>query len=111
MTYCNDDNLKNLKRAYSKKKLFSKKLEKETFLLIIEILLNISSKDGELRKCLSSKVLKKLKRNKETIRYLVDGENEVEKRRKKFRKLSSSKKKIVRLALKEFLMKCIENCD
>ena len=111
MTYCNDDNLKDLKKAYSKKKIFSKKLKLETFYLIIEILMNVCSKNSELRKCFSKNVLKRLKKNKRIIRFLVNEANDIEKRRKKFIKLSSQRKKVFRLSLKEFLSKCIDYCD
>ena len=111
MTYCNEENLKDLKKAYIKKKLFGKKLKIETFYLIIEIILNICSKNGELRKCFSRNVLKKLKRNKKIIRYLVDEEKDIEKRKKKFMKLSPSQRKNFRHALKEFFTTCIDKCD
>ena len=61
MSLCTDKNLKDLKKAYKKRRIFKIELSEDTFTLICEILKNLNEKK-RFRRCLPKDVIKK-KRN------------------------------------------------
>ena len=79
MSLCDDENLGNLKLAYKNKTLFDKDLKTETFLLILEILKNLSLKKT-FQKSLPSG--KKVKKYKKVLKTLLNNEKSIEKRKK-----------------------------
>ena len=104
MSLCDDENLGNLKLAYKNKTLFDKDLKTETFLLILEILKNLSLKKT-FQKSLPSG--KKVKKYKKVLKTLLNSEKSIEKRKKKFVKAKKHFKSWLRSVIKQFFKHCL----
>ena len=109
MGYCKSaKNLRRLRRAHSKKKIFCKELTDSLFLTILEIIQNIIS--GKLD-CFPRKLQKQLKEQRTLIRKLFDKKVKLKKRKKKFVDSSKSFQNIMMTkVIPQFWTTCVEDC-
>ena len=106
MSYCNDDNLRDLRTAYKEKKIFDESINSDTFSLLCEILKNLGLKK-KFKKCFSKSIVKKIKKHEKIIKIMLDAKKPLEKRIKKFVKAKKSFKKWLRALVKRFFRKCL----
>ena len=107
MSMCTDKNLKDLKKAYKKRRIFKRELSNETFMLICEILKNLGLKK-RFRRCLSKYVIKKKKKFDNFIDKIIDLKVNIDNRREMFIKESKkSFKKWIFELIKSFYKRCL----
>jgi len=100
MSLCTDKNLKDLKKAYKKRRIFKIELSEDTFTLICEILKNLNEIPKDL--------IKKKKKFDNFIDKIIDRKTDVEMRKKMFTELSkSSFKKWIFELIKSFYKRCL----
>ena len=107
MKLCIKRYLDELKETLNDGIIFEKKLDKNIFLCVLEILYNVCRKSGKCRKWLSKSSLKGLKDEKLMLRYLLNKDKKIGKRKKKFLKSNSDFKILVNTILKDFFENCV----
>lgn len=107
MSLCTDKNLKDLKKAYKKRRIFKIELSEDIFTLICEILKNLNEKK-RFRRCLPKDLIKKKKKFDNFIDKIIDRKSDVEMRKNMFIELSkSSFKKWIFELIKSFYKRCL----
>ena len=105
---CVERNLKKLKSVMKKKALFSNSLSKSVFLTVLEILWNVSLGKKPCVRRFSKDTIKKVKTQKTLIRFLLNKDKSLKKRKKKFLNGTKKFKKAITAILDEFYEHCIE---
>ena len=93
-----------------KKEIFTNSLKTTVFLVILEILWNIWI-ERDCQKCFSTKILKKLRKEKTIVKYFFNKAKSIDKRKRRFLTSGNSFKKLMKNILKEFFKNCVENIE
>ena len=107
MNHCLEKNLKKLKSVMKKKRLFDEKLKNSVFLCTLEILYNICNRGKKEKKIMPKSIVKKLKKNKETLRFLFNKGNQLEERKKRFLGEEVKFKKLIVKVIRLFFDNCV----
>ena len=105
---CVERNLTKLKNVLEDKLLFSESLTKHVFLTVLEILWNVSLGKKPCVRRFSKDTIKKVKTQKTLIRFLLNKDKSLKKRKKKFLNGTKKFKKAITAILDEFYEHCIE---